>query len=320
MPRSPARSKPAINDWERVSVSSHSKSPREFQSSPDDCCGNCATDTLRRPTASNALFSALELACRGFSCFPCNADKRPACAHGFKEATTDPIALQRLWAVSPGVLVGVATGPASGIAVVDVDAKHPEAHAWWLDNRGQLMPTRVHRTTSGGLHLVYRDLDGLRCSTSRIAKGVDVRAAGGYVCWWPAAGCPVLSNHPCTPWPSFLAYLAQDQDAAPTAPVRAGTPRRPVTADEIEARIFGLLKYVHGAAEGERNARLFWGACKIRNMVAHREISDEVGNQAFEELRQIGIHIGLPNWEVVRTIQSAVSVRNVAGASGRSVA
>jgi hypothetical protein len=98
---------------------------------------------------------------------------------------------------------------------------------------------------------------------------------------------------------------------------RAGAPRRIATADEIESRIFGLLKYVHGATEGERNARVFWAACKLRNMVAHREISDEVGNQAFEELRQIGVHIGLPNWEVTRTIRSAVSVRNAAGGSGR---
>jgi hypothetical protein len=52
-------------------------------------------------------------------------------------------------------------------------------------------------------------------------------------------------------------------------------------------------------------------------MIRYREISDEVGNQAFEELRQIGVHIGLPNWEVMRTIRSAVSGRNAAGMSGR---
>jgi hypothetical protein len=267
-------------------------------------------------TTSNALFCALELACQGYRCFPCNADKKPACSHGFKDASSNLIALQQLWAASPGSLVGVATGSASGIAVVDIDAKHPEACAWWLNNRGQLLPTRVHRTRSGGLHLIYRDLDGLRCSTSRIAKGVDVRAGGGYIVWWPAAGCQVLSNHPCTPWPDMLAYLAQEPVA--DAPVRVpGGPARIVAPEVIEARIFGLLKYVYGATEGERNARVFWAACKIRDMIRYREISDEVGNQAFEELRQIGVHIGLPNWEVMRTIRSAVSGRNAAGMSGR---
>jgi hypothetical protein len=259
-------------------------------------------------TTESALEAAILLGTQGYACFPCNNEKKPTCPHGFKEASTDLADLIKLWDRHPGGLVGVATGPASQIAVVDVDGvKHPEATVWWLDNKGRLLPTRVHRTRSGGLHLLYGDYDGLKCSTSRINKGVDVRAGGGYIIWWPAAGCQVLSDAPCAPWPDFLEYLTQ-----PPAPPPATISERAVAARYrragprvVEARIYGLLKYVHGATEGERNARVFWAACKLRDMIAAREISDDVGNHAFEELRQVGIHIGLSNYEIIHTIRSA---------------
>ena len=62
-------------------------------------------------------------------------------------------------------------------------------------------PTRPHRTRSGGLHLIFGHYDGLKCSAGKIARGVDVRADGGYILWWPAAGLPMLSDAPIAPWP-----------------------------------------------------------------------------------------------------------------------
>jgi hypothetical protein len=32
----------------------------------------------------------------------------------------------------------------------------------------------------------------MRNSVGKIAKGVDVRAAGGFVIWWPRQGAPVI--------------------------------------------------------------------------------------------------------------------------------
>jgi hypothetical protein len=40
--------------------------------------------------------------------------------HGFKDATKDPDGIAWLWQHWPGPLIGIATGPASGISVLDV--------------------------------------------------------------------------------------------------------------------------------------------------------------------------------------------------------
>jgi hypothetical protein len=127
------------------------------------------------------LDAALTLGANGCCCFPCSADKRPATPHGFKEASRDRGVLGELWRRYPGPLVGVATGAASGIDVLDLDRKHPEARVWWTENRSRLPQTRCHRTRSGGLHLVLEHAEGLRSTAGKIAPGVDTRGDGGYV-------------------------------------------------------------------------------------------------------------------------------------------
>ena len=86
-------------------------------------------------------------------------------------------------------LVGVATGAASGFDVLDIDP--PDGLAWYDANFDALPTTRAHTTQRGGLHLLFRSAPGLRSSASRIAAGVDVRADGGYVIWWPREGLAV---------------------------------------------------------------------------------------------------------------------------------
>jgi hypothetical protein len=85
----------------------------------------------------------------GLPVFPCRADKRPACVHGFRDATRDPAAIRELWRRHPGPLIGVPTGAASGIDVLDVDPRHG-GHMWLDWNANRLPPTRTHRTRSGG--------------------------------------------------------------------------------------------------------------------------------------------------------------------------
>jgi hypothetical protein len=260
---------------------------------------------------SAALIAAITLGRQGYACFPCRFDKKPACPNGFYDASPDEVDLKKLWARYSGPLVGVATGAASQISVLDLDAKHQAARDWWAANQTRLLPTRMHRTRSGGVHLIYGHCEGLKCSISRICKGVDVRADGGYAIWWPAAGFPVLSDTPCTPWPDFLEYLAQPAPEPPPPPTTRTYSALP-SPSSVEGRIIGLLNFVNDAPIGERNARLYWGACKIRDMVSIREVDDITGNNAFEALRQIGVQIGLPNWEVIRTIKSAASGRRAA--------
>jgi hypothetical protein len=202
----------------------------------------------------------------GYACFPCRPDKRPATTNGFKDAVTDRDAIEDLWSRYSGELVGVATGEMSGIAVVDVDTtKHDTAREWWIENRARLLPARVHCTQSGGRHVIYRHRPGLTCSTSKIARGVDVRADGGYIVWWPGAGYPVLEDNGIRPWPEWLMPLLEPAPVAPAVSIarRALAMRRPDLRPTLH-RSLGLIRSVAQATEGDRNKLLFWAANRTR--------------------------------------------------------
>lgn len=82
----------------------------------------------------------------------------------------------------PGV--GIVTGRLSGVLVLDVDGPEGEAE---LKKHGHPVTPMV-RTGGGGLHLYFRCPDeGVRTGI-RVAPGLDVKAAGGYVVAPPSVG------------------------------------------------------------------------------------------------------------------------------------
>src|SRR5262245_16612637 len=153
----------------------------------------------------------------GWKCFPCLANKAPACPRGFHAATDGPATLKSLWRRHPGPLVGVATGPCSGVACLDIDCGEGKANAapartWLEENEYRLPKTWRHETQSGGIHVLFKHTPGFRCSTSLIAFGVDTKGEarankdgsavdGGYFIFWPAAGSRVLMHAPLAPAP-----------------------------------------------------------------------------------------------------------------------
>jgi hypothetical protein len=150
-----------------------------------------------------ALTAALALAERGVPAFPCLASKAPACPGGFKAATADPASLRALWRAHPGELVGVPTGAPSGLDCVDVDPRHG-GDVWLAAHRSRLPATREHVTRSRGRHLLFRAASGVRNSAGKIGSGIDVRASGGFILWWPATGLPVPVRGPIAQWPPWL--------------------------------------------------------------------------------------------------------------------
>jgi hypothetical protein len=187
----------------------------------------------------------------GLPCFPCSRNKRPTIPGkgGYQHATADPAALRELWRRYPGPRVGMRTGEASGLSVLDID-KHPDAVRWLAEHRARLPATLVHRSGSGGLHFLFQHMRGVRNSQGRLAKGVDTRGEGGSVIWWPATGYPVLCDAPPAPWPRWLFEMLWP----PASPVRAG-PVGPLDQRRFE----GLLRTVKFAQEKRRNTTLFLG-------------------------------------------------------------
>ena len=132
------------------------------------------------------LQSAMSLAEEhGIPVFPCRPDKTPYTKNGFKDATTNIDQIAMWWEKYPDALIGVPTGKMSKLMVIDID---PKGAKWYEEHFARLGCGRTH-VTPRGHHLVYRMPDTyVRCSVSVIAPGVDVRAEGGYIIWWPAHG------------------------------------------------------------------------------------------------------------------------------------
>jgi hypothetical protein len=226
-----------------------------------------------------------------FAVFPCRPDKSPASPHGFKDASRDPAVVLQLWHRWPGELIGVATGTASQLWVLDIDQKHHAAWEWWQTNHRRLLPTRVYATRSGGLHLYFHDGAGIGCTTGRICRGVDTRGDGGYVVYWFAAGLACHDHSPPAPWPAWLRAALSPLLPRPAAPHRTH-------AMPAEAAVAGIVRRVTEAREGERNAVLFWAACRLLERGMHLRHVEAL-------LIPAAVSIGLSDIEARRTITSA---------------
>jgi hypothetical protein len=224
----------------------------------------------------------------GYSVFPCNTDKSPACPHGFKDASRDPAVVLRLWHRFPGSLIGIATGTISGIAVLDVDPKHPAARAWWEAHHPRLLPTRTFATRSGGLHCYFRHRDGVTNTQSKICSGVDTRGEAGYVICWFAAGFGCFDHAPPAPWPDWV-FGELKRPPRPAAAHRSHA----AAQNSTEA----ILRRVANATEGERNGVLYWAANRLRERGTLR--ADEGALLAAARAA------GLTEIEARRTVESA---------------
>jgi hypothetical protein len=252
-----------------------------------------------------ALRAALALGSEGRPCFPCRIDKSPATPHGFKEATCDANGLRDLWRRHPGSLVGVATGEASEIDVLDLDKGHPEASAWWSENRHRLPATRTHRTRSGGLHLLFRHTSAVRCTAGRIAPGIDTRGDGGYLIWWPAAGFPVLRALPPVPWPK---WLLDTLTWSPATSRELCSSHRFAASKYAPAALRNAAHRVATAAPGHRNNVLNAEAYRIGRFVKAglldpQHVADTLAASAFAG--------GLDPREIVATLRSAFGAREL---------
>jgi len=120
--------------------------------------------------------------------------KSPLTKNGFKDATQDEQQIRRWWAEHPEALVGVPTGHRTGLVVVDFDtgAAGHATQEWLAENQQALTATRVHQTGGGGRHYLFRlppnvrIRGGVSVPLGKVVRpGLDIRAEGGYIIWWP---------------------------------------------------------------------------------------------------------------------------------------
>ena len=117
---------------------------------------------------------------------PCSSvGKHPRPKKWQELATTDVDTVDRWWKRDPSNNVGIATGGAARLVVLDIDPKDGgyEALDGLLATYGSLPPTPTVETGSGGRHYYMRAPDGvdLRNSAGKLGPGLDIRADGGQV-------------------------------------------------------------------------------------------------------------------------------------------
>ena len=233
--------------------------------------------------------------------FACNAEKQPVVATGYKAASRDMLTILEQFARPAAAMIGVPTGDASGLLVIDIDIKNGQNGGAWLDENADALPsTRTHKTRSGGLHLVFKMPTGfdIRNSASRIAPGVDVRGNGGYVIMPPSPGYSIADSSEHADMPLWLIRACMRTETP--APIQ-----RPQERHEryTQAAIDGEVLAVMRAPEGTRNDTLNKAAVKLGTLVAAGQISRSA---AEDELVRAGQMAGLDVRECEATVKSGL--------------
>jgi hypothetical protein len=214
--------------------------------------------------------------------------------NGFKDASTDPNIIHAWWTEHPEALTGVPTG--ERFVVLDIDLQHIDAQQWYDINRSRLPLTRMHVTRSGGRHLLFKPTPEVGCSAGKLGSHIDTRGLGGYVIWWPACGLDVLHGGVLAPVPDWIIEALRPPQSPPQNVVHF--PIHVSANHQFE----GIVRAIAGAHEGERNALCFWGACRMRELVAQSVIGHDA---AIEIVVEAASRAGLPRTEARRTALSA---------------
>ena len=300
-----------------------------------------ATTTTNRQATTMALAHALSAAERGLAVIPLSRTKLPALrsphrtdpaglpvchgecgrfGHGVYDASTDPRRIRALFAAAPWATgYGIACGlPPYHLIGIDLDTKSGTESSVALRELAlrhlfSLPETVVVLTPSGGRHLW---LSGPRevavpNSASRLAPGIDIRGAGGYLVgpgsrtehgvYSTAPGTAHLPPAPCPP--ALLRLLlpaprhARPTGATPTPSTSASSASASSASVDAAGQGQGLIHFVLAAHSGQRNTRLFWAAC--------RAYENGIGPALTPALIDAAVHTGLTLREARSTVASA---------------
>ena len=237
--------------------------------------------------------------------------------HGFRDATTDAQTVAAWWRANPSANVGIRTGRASGLWILDADHQHggDRSLALLITTHGELPATATASTPSGGRHLYFRlsaDDPEIRCSQSRIGPGIDVIGEGGGIIAPPSrlrngGRYRWIACQPPAVAPPWLVTLALPPPAAPRTvpPARlsatAGDEATRRTA-YVAAAIAAELRALESAVAGTRNASLNRAAFSVGSFVAAGVVTE---GWAIDMLADRALAIGLTPIETARTIRSA---------------
>jgi Bifunctional DNA primase/polymerase, N-terminal len=267
-------------------------SPDRFRPATQPSPGNGDVRITAAPERTVA--QALAFARREWPVFPCRpGTKEPLTQHGFQDASLDPEQIRCWWKRWPTANLAVATG-APGPDVLDVDQHGSAGNGYpglirlksadLLDTAGTIV-----KTPHGGLHVYFT---GSRQSSGRLPRQhLDFKSTGGYVLAPPsqADGRPYQVVRQLDP-SGRLSW------AAVTRLLDPQVERAARISFNNRGDLGRLAAWVERLEEGNRNAGLYWAACR----------AVESGKPDWlDEIAAAAERTGLSEREISRTIESA---------------
>jgi hypothetical protein len=186
--------------------------------------------------------------------------------HGVYDASNDPELIRRWGKTCPGGNIGVACGPESGFFVLDVDPRNQgDASVRAMAAAGYAFPNGPRqRTGNGGWHLYFQYEDWVQNARGKLAKGVDVKKAGGLVLVAPSWTRASDQG----PGGLYRWEVSPFEVATPKVPMWLKENLLPPPPPKFEGRVAGpqdirpLLDVAAHAQQGNRNCALYWSACR----------------------------------------------------------
>ena len=113
-------------------------------------------------------------------CKPNHIGKHPRTPNGFYAATLSADQVERFWSEHPDANIGVRTGAASDLIVIDIDPRNggDDTFSDLLRRLGPLPVTVECLTGGGGRHLLLKYMGR---TPKELGPGVEVKSDGGYV-------------------------------------------------------------------------------------------------------------------------------------------
>lgn len=240
---------------------------------------------------------------------------------GVHSASNNPATLKAWRAAVPDLNWAVATGPASGVLVVDVDGPAGDQALANLEAKHGALPPAPWQVTGGGrggrqIFFAWPEGRTVKNKIGTLGPKLDLKSAGGYCLISPS-----ITRQPyvwqVAPWglaapelPAAWIDLLDPPAAAPaprpawSAPAgqQPGRPRYARKAFESE------LALVACAPAGRRNDQLNASAHALYRLVASGDLP---GGLVLDGLTAAAGHCGLDRREALATISSAAKARGV---------
>jgi len=255
-------------------------------------------------TQSATSEAAQRYLARGWTVLPLRSrEKRPLIAwEPLQHARPSAADVADWFARWPDANIGVVTGEASHLVVVDVDPRHGgDDSLKRLEKQFGLLPPTVEATTGGGgRHLYFAHPGGLVRNRAGLAPGLDLRGDGGYIVAPP-------SVHPNGRPYAWVVGRSPDE-------VRLASPPRWILGASGVAHASRTLsdwrRLVHdGVPEGERNSTL----ASLTGHLLWRGVDPEVALELLLAWNRLRCRPPLEDAEVAQVVANIVRLHSEEG-------